>query len=87
MSRKKEFGDFQTPQAFAFQICQFLKDHFKLTPQVVIEPTCGVGAFVKGSMIFNAAYVIGLEVNPEYCSECRRNIEQILENTPHPSIM
>ena len=43
--RKIEFGDFQTPDSLAQKVCERLSG-LGIHPDVVIEPTCGVGAFV-----------------------------------------
>lgn len=74
MPRKCEYGDYQTTPAFAKQVCTFLKNRYTLNPAVVIEPTCGVGAFVKASLIFNAPLIYGIELTPEYCEICSREI-------------
>lgn len=72
---KKEYGDWQTPQDFALRVCDFLKENKGVKPSLVIEPTCGKGSFVKGSLIFGADEIIGIEINPEYCSSCREEIQ------------
>ena len=43
-------------------------------PSVVIEPTCGLGSFVKSSLIFDASEIIGIEINPEYCNVCSQTV-------------
>ena len=75
MNGKREYGDYQTPEFFSLSVCRYLKDIRKLTPSVVIEPTCGVGSFVKSSLIFDASEIIGIEINPEYCNTCSQAIE------------
>ena len=75
MIGKREYGDYQTPQTFANNICVFLKNKYRINPSVIIEPTCGVGAFLKASFVFNAQYIYGLEINPEYCKICTNNIK------------
>ena len=47
---KKEFGDYQTPGYFAVKVCNLLKDKLKISPAVVIDPTCGVGNFLKAAL-------------------------------------
>ncbi len=74
MNGKREYGDYQTPEYFSFAVCEYLKNEKKITPTVIIEPTCGIGSFVKSSLIFNASEVIGIEVNSEYCEICKKNI-------------
>ena len=47
---KKEFGDYQTPNQFAETICSLLYNELKLNPEVVIEPTSGLGNFIKAAL-------------------------------------
>ncbi len=51
MSRKQrvEYGDFQTPESLARPIVMFLKKN-GVNPTVVVEPTCGLGNFIKASI-------------------------------------
>lgn len=74
MNGKREYGDYQTPEFFSLAVCQYLQEQKKLQPSVIIEPTCGVGSFVKSSLIFEASEIIGIEVNPEYCETCKQDI-------------
>ncbi|MBQ0055041.1 MAG: hypothetical protein KBS54_02705 [Synergistaceae bacterium] len=77
MNGKREYGDYQTPDSFAFDVCKYLKDTRKLNPSIVIEPTCGTGSFIKNSLIFGARKIIGIELNPKYCKSC---IDEISDN-------
>ena len=74
VERKKriEFGDFQTPDALAFQVCDYLHA-LGLRPDVIIEPTCGVGAFVLAAAhaFSTVREVVGYEVNKEYLETLR----------------
>ena len=74
MNGKREYGDYQTPEYFSLAICQYLKNERHLAPSVIIEPTCGIGNFIKSSLIFNASQIIGIEINPEYCKTCEKSI-------------
>ena len=76
MNGKREYGDYQTPDAFALDVCKFLKGKRKLAPKVIIEPTCGTGSFIKGSLIFDAERIIGIDINSDYCAKC---VEQIAD--------
>ena len=71
-NRKIEYGDFQTPMELCLAITAFLGDNGVL-PDVVVEPTCGQGSFVKASMdCFPAARLIyGFDVHSEYVDELR----------------
>lgn len=73
MNGKKQFGDYQTPSDFARRVCDFLKARC-VSPKTVIEPTCGVGNFLKASLSFGAQNYYGIELDPEYCQQCEQNI-------------
>lgn len=62
-----EYGDFQTPLELAERVCRKLVE-LGILPEVVIEPTCGVGAFIEAAArAFPVAQkIIGVEVNPSY---------------------
>lgn len=67
--RKVEFGDFQTPPALALFVCEHLAAA-GFSPDVVIEPTCGVGAFVLAAAAqFPRAEIHGYEINTAYLEE------------------
>lgn len=71
MNAKREFGDYQTPEPFALAVCEYLKNQRRINPTVIVEPCCGTGSFIKGSLTFNAARIIGIEVNEDYCKICK----------------
>ena len=75
MSGKREYGDYQTPVYFAEKVCVYLKDCCHIKPSAIVEPTCGVGAFLKSSLLFDANEYYGIEINPEYCDICRDDIK------------
>ena len=70
MNDKKEYGDYQTPFDFALKICTFLKEQKILSPSTILEPTCGIGNFLRASKIFNAEKYFGIEINSSYCKVC-----------------
>lgn len=74
MSGKREYGDYQTPDSFALSVCEYLKAKRGIDPAVIIEPTCGIGNFIKNSLIFNADCIIGIDINKEYCEKCKNRI-------------
>lgn len=76
MSGKREYGDYQTPVDFAEKVCHYLKDYRHIKPSAVIEPTCGVGSFLKSSLLFGADEYYGIEINPKYCEICRSSIKE-----------
>ncbi|HVZ39564.1 MAG TPA: SAM-dependent methyltransferase [Candidatus Kapabacteria bacterium] len=71
-TRRIEFGDFQTPPRLACDVCGLLVE-LGLQPDTVIEPTCGVGAFVLAALdAFPAARsVFGFDCNGRHLDELR----------------
>jgi hypothetical protein len=62
----KEFGDFQTPDELAFEICRLIA-RFNVQPKAIIEPTCGLGNFIHASSkVFYSSEVHGFEVSAKY---------------------
>jgi hypothetical protein len=59
MSPKKEYGDFQTPLSLARRVVALVKQEEKHVG-TIIEPTCGVGAFLQ-------ATAESFGTSPEYC--------------------
>ncbi|NET73851.1 MAG: SAM-dependent DNA methyltransferase [Sphaerospermopsis sp. SIO1G2] len=76
-----EFGDFQTPSWFAKQVCSLLVE-LGVKPDTLIEPTCGVGAFlIAGLNSFPNSSGYGIEINADYAiasqqSLASRNLEE-----------
>ncbi|HSZ56547.1 MAG TPA: hypothetical protein VK797_12845 [Tepidisphaeraceae bacterium] len=75
MSTKKEFGDFQTPEGLARRSVALVAEIFG-TPDLVVEPTAGLGAFLKASAIQwgRKAEYEGYELNTQYVDAARRNL-------------
>ena len=73
---KIEFGDFQTPLAFASDICALLRRQ-GVDPDAVMEPTCGVGAFLHAAAIaFPKAQLFGWDINSSYVEQTRAALSQ-----------
>ena len=73
-SRQKiEFGDYQTPLSLANRICERLA-RLGVVPQTVVEPTCGIGAFVKASSTcFSCAKkIVAVDINATHLSQARK---------------
>lgn len=70
---KVEYGDFQTPLKLAEQVCKKLVE-LGVEPDVIVEPTCGVGNFVEAAAhSFQAVdKIIGVEINPDYLQEFKK---------------
>lgn len=72
-AKKAEYGDFQTPEKLAHQVCRFLKKS-NVTPRSIIEPTCGVGSFfMKALSIFD-------EAREGYACDINDNHIEVLKN-------
>ncbi len=72
---KAEFGDFQTPQRLANDICRYLASR-GVSPASIIEPTCGEGSILTSAANFfpQAQDVLGFEINAKYVSKCRQAV-------------
>lgn len=75
-SQQVEFGDFQTPQALAEQVCQLLVRQ-EVRPRSVLEPACGKGSFLLAASrtLPSVEQLAGVEINPEYASAARASLE------------
>lgn len=65
------FGDFQTPLPLAQQVVNFL-DKKSLNFELIIEPSCGLGNFIKAILASDKNYdkeIIGWDINKDYI-EC-----------------
>lgn len=81
-----EYGDFQTNQVLANQIAENLKSK-GVSPQVLIEPTCGKGYFILAALnIFDSIKELyGIEVQGKYVWQTKFNIlDFFLENPNKP---
>lgn len=63
-SVKKEFGDYQTPVSFAEEVCLLLKSKTDFVPDLILEPTCGVGNFLRAAAeYYPGVSMIGVDIN------------------------
>lgn len=71
-----EFGDYQTPVAFAQSVCAKLKNVYLLNPAVIFEPTFGTGNFIDSvlSEFESVQAVYGVEVNKEYFAATQQRL-------------
>lgn len=68
---KVEFGDFQTPSALARDVCSLLVQR-GLAVDTVLEPTCGIGAFlVAAGEAWPEAKLLGWDINPDYVNQTK----------------
>ena len=84
MSDKKEFGDFQTPESLATRSVALVAEIFG-APDLVIEPTAGLGAFLKASAKRwgHKPEYQGYEINREYVEAARKNLSQFAVQILH----
>lgn len=67
LTRKKEFGDFQTPLELSSLMVNVINEN-NIYPNVIIEPTCGVGnVLLTAYDFFRPQKAIGIEINSTYC--------------------
>lgn len=73
---KWQYGDFQTPDLLANKVVEVLKRNHKLTPSVVVEPSCGKGAFIRAAIDgFAGAKVLGFDINRDYIREANSSLK------------
>ncbi len=62
-----EYGDFQTPEKLAHDVCAMLTEH-GVRPASLLEPTCGLGSFLFAGLdhFENVKNAIGADINPQY---------------------
>lgn len=87
---RTEYGDFQTNSRLANEVTLFLKSK-AVSPEVIIEPTCGKGNFIVASLgnFNNLQTVLGVEIYKPYVWECKFNIVDFYISHPdisHPDI-
>ena len=84
------YGDWQTPEALAHRV---LEKHISQygVPDILIEPTCGLGAFVKAAIekCTGISEIHAIEINSEYVNELKFKIltdSLELPRKTHPDI-
>jgi hypothetical protein len=63
----RQWGDFQTPRQLALQVCRYLAA-IGIAPQIVIEPTYGIGNFIHAALTAfpQTKLVYGVEIQQKY---------------------
>ena len=75
---QKELGDYQTPLYFTDIICEYLKKDLKIDPDVIIEPTCGIGNFLKStSKTFPNKQLYGIDIDSEKLNKVDKTIPNL----------
>lgn len=80
---KVSYGDWQTPAMLAERICDLHLSKFG-EPNIVIEPTCGLGAFVLSALkkFKNLSEIHAIEINRQYTIELKLKILLNALNSP-----
>ena len=74
---KWQFGDFQTPDNLAKEVINTLRLNHRISPDFIIEPSCGKGAFVRAALNeFSNSTIIGLDINGKYVEEAKLSISK-----------
>ncbi|MHA1520414.1 MAG: hypothetical protein ACTSVZ_06455 [Promethearchaeota archaeon] len=86
---RREFGDFQTPHKLSNQICEFLHVKRKLNPNIIVEPTCGVGNFLAASIHHfpELKMIYALELQPKYIPIAKIQCLHAVWDLPTPPII
>jgi len=76
--RRIEFGDFQTPDSLALEVCRRLAS-LGIFPDAIIEPTCGIGAFVLAAaeVFTGTREIAGFEINDGYLETLRGRLASV----------
>jgi len=72
---RAEYGDFQTNLTLANKVCKLLKTK-QISPEIVIEPTCGKGNFILAAIqnFESIRQVFGIEIHKPYVWQTKFNI-------------
>ena len=83
---RAEYGDFQTNSDLANKVTLHLSSK-KISPKIVIEPTCGKGNFIIASLqnFKNIKNVFGVEIYKPYVWETKFNIIDFFFANPKAS--
>jgi hypothetical protein len=78
MSLKKEYGDFQTPLSLARRVVALVQQHNREVG-TIIEPTCGIGAFLQAAFeaFGRSPRYLGFDVNPDYVEAANSAVARI----------
>lgn len=75
---KKEPENYQTPLFFTNKICEYLKNDLKINPDVIIEPTCGRGNFLKSaSQFFKNKQIYGIDIDKNKLDKIDTTIQNL----------
>ena len=80
---RAEYGDFQTNTNLANKVILHLTSN-KISPNIVVEPTCGKGNFIISSLKYfkNIHHIYGVEIYKPYVWETKFNIVNFFLENP-----
>jgi len=80
---RAEYGDFQTNKDLANKVARYLAKR-NISPEIVIEPTCGKGNFIIASLsnFKTIKKVLGIEIYKPYVWETKFNILDFFLSNP-----
>ena len=75
VSKVDEFGDFQTPDALAAQVCRLLSNR-DVHPASLLEPNCGVGNFLLAAsdQFPNLTTGLGVDINGDHIRHTKQRL-------------
>ncbi len=81
---RTEYGDFQTNADLANKVTLYLASK-NISPEIVIEPTCGKGNFIIASLrnFVNAKNIFGVEIYKPYVWETKFSIVEFFLANPN----
>ena len=70
-----QFGDFQTPSELADSVVKIVAEKHEFYPHLIVEPTCGRGAFIKAcASYYKSSKIIGFDIDKNYIKEAKKTI-------------
>jgi hypothetical protein len=80
---RTEYGDFQTNGTLALSIAEHLRSN-RANPEIVIEPTCGKGAFILAALrsFTEVKKIFAIEIHKPYVWEAKFNILEFAIDHP-----
>ena len=74
--KKRELGDFQTPQKLSELLVRLLKNKL-ISPEIIIEPTCGKGSILLSAYnTFKTKKTLGIEIQKEYADSLNEIVDK-----------
>ena len=82
MSPKKEYGDFQTPLSLAQRVAMLVRQE-ETHVSTIVEPTCGVGAFLQATaeLFGKSSSYWGFDVNADYVKTANEVLARIVPSS------